>query len=244
MARRMLPDIDRNINLSGGHRFPLISALRSYPGALLQATALGIGVQGAAYIGSTFITIYLVTNLHYPKSAVYWITAAVTIWAVVLMPFTGRFADRIGALKVAAIGLVGYAAISYPGLLLMDNASLGLAALGYLLIMTNMAFLQVASFTITPQLFEDRVRYTGTALATNISVVIAGGTAPYIATWLVDRTDNLRSPYFFVATTCVIGLIAVASIWKQHGAHSVNSDRRTRSNVGEPVQAPIERSAT
>ena len=223
MARRMLPDIDKNIKHSGSHGFPLFSAIRRYPKALLQATALGIGVQGAAYIGSTFITIYLVTHLHYPKSSVYWITAGVTLWAVALMPFTGRLADRIGTLAAAAIGLGGYAVLTYPAFLLMDQHSLGLAALGYLLIMTNMAFLQVASFTITPQLFPDEVRYTGTALATNLSVVIAGGTAPFIATWLVAHTHNLRSPYFFVATTSVIGLLAVASIWKRHGLRSIDS---------------------
>src|SRR5262245_4413537 len=47
MARRMLPDIDKNINHAGSHGFPLFSAIRRYPKALLQATALGIGVQGA-----------------------------------------------------------------------------------------------------------------------------------------------------------------------------------------------------
>jgi MHS family proline/betaine transporter-like MFS transporter len=233
LARRKLPDIDRNINLESRHRFPLVSAFRSYPGPLLQATALGIGVQGAAYIGSTFMGIYLVTNLGYPKSGVYWITAGVTLWAVALMPFTGRLADRIGSLKVAAIGLLGYAAVTYPALLMMDVDDLGVAALGYLLIMTNMAFLQVASYTITPQLFDDRVRYTGTALATNISVVIAGGTAPYIATWLVKNTDNLRSPYYFVATTCLIGLVAVFSIWRSHGeAESGSGLEARRSRTG------------
>ncbi|MEV4604655.1 MFS transporter [Amycolatopsis sp. NPDC049253] len=214
LARRMLPDIDRNV-ATAKHGFPLASALRNYPGALIKATALGVGVQGAAYIGSTFISIYLVTNLHYAKSPVYWITAAVTLVAVGLMPFTGRLADRIGPLKVAAIGLVGYAVITYPGFLLMDVGNLWLAALGYVLIMVNMAFLQVASYTVTPQLFPDEVRYTGTALATNISVVIAGGTAPYIGTWLVSATDDLRSPYYFVLTTSVIGLLAVAAMRKR-----------------------------
>jgi MHS family proline/betaine transporter-like MFS transporter len=224
-ARRMLPDIDRHVSLAK-HRFPLVSALRSYPGALLQATALGIGVQGAAYIGSTFISIYLVSNLHYAKSPVYWITAAVTLVAVALMPLTGRLADRIGTFKVAAIGLAGYAVITYPAFLLMDLGSLGLAALGYVLIMVNMAFLQVASFTLTPQLFPDEVRYTGTALATNLSVVIAGGTAPYIATWLVHQTSDLRSPYYFVATTCVIGLIAVVTMRKRRDVSALVAPAR------------------
>jgi MHS family proline/betaine transporter-like MFS transporter len=213
LARRTLPDVDRHVSVR--HGFPLLSALRSYPGALAQATALGIGVQGAAYIGSTFITIYLVTDLRYPKTPVYWITAGVTLVAVLLMPFTGRLADRIGSLRVATIGLVGYAAVTYPGFLLMGVGNIALAALGYVLIMVNMSFLQVASYTITPQLFDNEVRYTGTALATNISVVVAGGTAPYVGTWLVSRTHDLRSPYYFVATTCLIGLIAVATMWRQ-----------------------------
>lgn len=97
----------------------------------------------------------------------------------------------------------------------MDFGNLAIAALGYVLIMINMAFLQVASFTVTPRLFPDEVRHTGTALATNLSVVIAGGTAPYIGTWLVSTTHDLRSPYYFVATTCVIGLLAVYTMWRQ-----------------------------
>jgi MHS family proline/betaine transporter-like MFS transporter len=230
LARRTLPDIDRNVK-TASHGFPLLSALRSYPGPLLQAIGLGIGVQGAAYIGSTFMAIYLVTNLHYPKSPVYWITAGVTLFSVALMPLTGRIADRIGPIKVAVIGLVGYTVITYPALLLMDVGSLGLAALGYGLIMVNMAFLQVASYTITPQLFDDEVRYTGTALATNISVVIAGGTAPYIATWLVSVTGNLRSPYLFVAITSIIGLIATLLIWKFRPSGSAAGRSSTRDTA-------------
>ncbi|WP_160148754.1 MFS transporter [Amycolatopsis alkalitolerans] len=132
-----------------------------------------------------------------------------------LTPLTGRVADRVGPIKVAAAGLVGYAVITYPAFVLMDVGNIGIAALGYVLIMVNMAFLQVGLFTVTPALFPDALRYTGTALATNVSVVIAGGTAPYIATWLVRATSDLRAPYYFVATTCVIGLIAIAVMWRR-----------------------------
>ncbi|MCI2415828.1 MFS transporter [Saccharopolyspora sp. K220] len=225
LARRMIPDTNPHLGQSGKHGFPLVSALRSYPAALLKATALGIGVQGAAYIGSTFIGIYLVTDLNYPRSWVYWLTAAVTIIAVLLMPLTGALADRIGSLNVALIGLAGYALITYPGLVLMDFGNFALAAIGYLAIVVNMSFLQVASFTVTPQLFDDEVRYTGTALATNVSVVIAGGTAPYVGTWLVRETHDLRSPYYFVATTCLIGLIAVATMWKRRTPVSRTAQR-------------------
>ncbi|WP_027930263.1 hypothetical protein [Amycolatopsis thermoflava] len=68
----------------------------------------------------------------------YWITAGVTLFAVALMSLTGRLADRVGTFKVAAIGLAGYAIVTYPAFLLMDIGNLGLAALGYVAIMVNM----------------------------------------------------------------------------------------------------------
>lgn len=212
VVRRKLPDIDRDVKHSGKHAFPLVTALRSYPGALLKAIGIGIAVQGAAYIGSTFIAIYLVANLHYPNRAVFWITAGVTLFAVLLMPFTGRLADRIGVMKVALIGVIGYAVLTYPALALMNLGNLAIATAAYALIMVNMAFLQVASFTLTPRLFPDEVRYTGTALATNLSVLIAGGTAPLAAALLVNLTGDLRSPYYFVLAACVVGLTALLSL--------------------------------
>lgn len=209
LVRRTIPDIDKDVKHAGSHAFPLFSALRKYPGSLLKGLGLGIAVQGGAFIGSTFIAIYLVADLDYPKRAVYWVTAGVTLFAVLLMPFTGRLADRIGVLKVAYIGVIGYAVLTYPALVLMDRNNLLIATLGYVLILVNMAFLQVASFTLTPRLFPDQVRYTGTALVTNMAVVISGGTAPFAGTLLISLTGDLRSPYYFVATTCLIGLVTL-----------------------------------
>lgn len=208
-VRRTIPDIDKEVEHSGSHTFPLFSAFRTYPGALLKGLGLGIAVQGGAFIGSTFIAIYLVADLGYPKRAVFWVTAGVTLVAVLLMPLTGRLADRIGVLPVAFTGIIGYAALTYPALILMNLHNLALATLAYILIIVNMSFLQVASFTLTPRLFPDAVRYTGTALVTNMAVVIAGGTAPFIGTLLISLTGDLRSPYYFVAATCFIGLVTL-----------------------------------
>ena len=214
-ARRLLPNIDAAIEHATKHSVPLFEVVRHYPGALLKALGIGIAVQGGAYIGLTFMTIYLVNNLEYDRNSVYWLTTAVIIVAVSIMPFTGRLADRIGSLKVALIGILGYAVLTYPALALMGLHNFALAGVAYLLIVINMSFLQVASFTVSPQLFNDRVRYTGMALVTNCSVVIAGGSAPYVATLLVERTGDLRSPYYFVAVACGIGLVSVAALWKR-----------------------------
>ncbi|MET0451199.1 MAG: MFS transporter [Mycobacterium sp.] len=214
-ARRALPDIDATVRDAVVPRVPLVSTVRDHPVALVQSIGLGVSVQGTAYFSLTFLSIYMVTYLGYPTSAVYWISAAVTLWAVALMPLAGRLADRVGTLKVATIGLMGYAVLTYPCLLVMGEGHLGWATAGFVLICSNMAALQVATYTIIPPLFSRDVRYTATALGTNVSSVLAGGTAPYVSTWLVEWTGDLMSPYYFVAVTSIIGLLAVTSIGRR-----------------------------
>lgn len=212
VIRRRLPDMDAIAQGAASHGFPFISLLRQYPKPLLKGLGLGIGIQGGAFIGSTFIAIYLVADLGYPKSAVYWITCGVQLFSVSVMPFTARWADRIGLWPVAIFGLVGYAVLTYPALVLMDRDSLVIATLGYMLIIINMSLLQVSAYSLIPRLFPEEVRYTGSALIINLAVVIAGGTAPFIATLLVRVTGDLRSPTLYVVATSVIGLIAMISL--------------------------------
>ncbi|MFM2475457.1 MFS transporter, partial [Burkholderia cenocepacia] len=151
LARRKLPDIDAEFDKDSKHGFPLFRAFREQPIAILKALGLNVSVQGGAYIGSTFIAIYLISSLEFPNTFVYWLTAGVTLAAVLLMPLTGRIADRIGSIPTALIGIVGYLVLTYPGFALMGTRDYLLAALGYLLVMVNMSFLQVASFTLTPR---------------------------------------------------------------------------------------------
>lgn len=218
LVRRRLPVVDL-ADETKKEAAPLGQVLKHYRGALLKAWGIGIAVQGGAYIGLTYMTIYLIQNLGYDREGVYWLTAGVIVVAVALMPFTGRLTDRIGALKVATIGILGYAVLAYPALTVMGRGDFALAAVAYLVLMSPIAFLQVASYTLSPLLFDAPVRYTGMALATNLSVVLAGGTAPYVATWLVDRTGDLRSPAWFVLLCCVVGLVTVASLRRDPRLH-------------------------
>ncbi|MGV9798246.1 MFS transporter [Mycobacterium sp. NPDC003449] len=212
VIRRRLPDMDAITGGAAKHGFPFMGLLRKYPKPLIKGLGLGIGIQGGAFIGSTFIAIYLVNDLGYPKSAVYWITCGVQLFSVAVMPFTARVADRVGLWPIAVLGLVGYAVLTYPGLLLMDLNNLTVATLGYMLIIVNMSVLQVSAYSLIPRLFPEEVRYTGSALIINLAVVIAGGTAPFIATLLVEVTGDLRSPTWYVVATSVIGLIAMFTL--------------------------------
>ena len=53
------------------------------------------------------------------------------------------------------------------------------------------------------------MRSSAYSIGYNISVAIFGGTAPYVATWLTDRTGNALAPAYYVIIAAVVSLATV-----------------------------------
>ncbi|OUS91327.1 MFS transporter [Rhodococcus sp. NCIMB 12038] len=191
---------------------PVAAVLKRWRKPLLQSSGVSLAVNGSAYFGLTYLSIHLITELGYPKTGVYWITTVVVAISAFLMLLTGRLGDRIGLSGLALIGLAGFFAVTAGAMALMGMGSLLVAGIAFMAIMVNSSFLQVAGYSMIPELFGPEVRYTGTALGWNIGVVVAGGTAPVVCVWLVERTGNALSPALFVMGVCAVGALAVLSV--------------------------------
>jgi MHS family proline/betaine transporter-like MFS transporter len=193
---------------------PIREVLSTHRAALLQSIGLAMGQGGAIFLGLTYIGIHLTADLGYDSTHVFWMTSGVVLITVLLMVPAGRLAARFGCRRVLLVGLLGFLVTAYPAMELMGRHSLALAGVAYVLFMLSSAFVQVPAASLWPHLFERRVRYTGMAIGYNIGTVLAGGTAPYIAAWLVQHTGNLLSPAFFVMVVCVIGVGALFTVRK------------------------------
>ena len=190
---------------------PVGYVFRKQPKALLQASAISAATNGTAYIGLTYLSIHLIQRLGYDAAPVYWVATAAIGISALCMPLGGLLGDRIGRVRLTEIGFIGYILLTYPMMALMDNG-LGVAFVAYLLIMINTVGAQVGAYTVLPLLFDKASRYTGVAMGWNLGVIVAGGTAPYLAVWLIERTGNELAPAFFVIVVALIGLAALLSI--------------------------------
>jgi MHS family proline/betaine transporter-like MFS transporter len=56
-------------------------------------------------------------------------------------------------------------------------------------------------------LFATRVRSSGYSIGYHVSVALFGGTASYIATWLVDRTGNDLAPALYAAAVVTFATV-------------------------------------
>ncbi len=61
------------------------------------------------------------------------------------------------------------------------------------------------------------MRYSGIALGNNITNMCLGGTAPFIATYLIDVTDNSLAPAGYFVFCALLTLVAVFFIKETKG---------------------------
>lgn len=179
--------------------------------ALLQTIGLSIGTNATVYIGLTYLSIHLVQQLGYDKSAVFWVSTLYIALVAVSMILGGLVGDRLGTHRTITIGFVGFAVITYPAMAVM-HINLAVATVACFLILVNTVFVQAGAYALVPRLFPTATRYSGVAMGWNVGAVLAGGSAPYIAVWLVDRTGNSMSPALFVIAAAVVGIATVLTI--------------------------------
>ena len=68
--------------------------------------------------------------------------------------------------------------------------------------------------------FPVETRTVGVALAFSISLMIFGGFAPFIATWLIAQTGDPLSPSYYLMATALLSIIALMAI-ERRAPHTV-----------------------
>jgi MFS transporter, MHS family, proline/betaine transporter len=223
LLRRQLVEHSAQKETEADAKAPIVEVFKRAPVALVKAIGLSAAVNGTAYFGLTYLSIHLIQRLGYEKTPVFWTLTVVVAGAAALMLPVGRLADRIGLVPTAVIGMVGYVVLTYPAMILMEQGAFALVALALVMVMVNTSFAQVAGYTTIPELFPVDIRYTGAAVGYNIGVVIAGGTAPFLAVWLIEAMGSNRAPAFFVMLCAVIGLVTAFAIARGIGSPKIES---------------------
>ncbi|PKZ65769.1 MFS transporter [Gordonia terrae] len=215
---------------------PLRELLRSQPIQVLQVLGLGIAQNATGYMVLTYIGIHLVREGGYSQTAVTWTAAGVIVFVASCMPIAGLLVDRFGSRPVLIAGLLTAATLAYPAMALMTGHGLAVAALAFAVFALCTPLIQVATAPLFPSLFDTKVRLTGVALGFNLSTVLAGGTAAYIATWLIDRTGNSLAPAYFLIGASAIGLLTLMTIRRKARALGDATDA-TDDAVAAPARS-------
>jgi MHS family proline/betaine transporter-like MFS transporter len=176
-----------------------------------------IAVTGLSfYIFSTYMTTFLRTVAGMPADLVLASNVIALLCATALAPVMGLLSDRLGRRPVMFAAVIALAVASVPAYLLAADGGFASALAGQLLIAVGAVACNVSTAVMLSEAFATVSRYTASAVAYNVAYAIFGGTAPYVATFLVDRTVAV-SPAVYLTVMALLAVIAVALLPETRG---------------------------
>ncbi|MBA4115783.1 MAG: MFS transporter [Rubrobacter sp.] len=196
---------------------------------ILQVAGLVIIQNVGFYIVLTYLQTYISGQLGYGATYASLSTVLTLLLAMAIIPPLGALSDRVGRKPLLIASCVGFAVLTYPLFLLMNQGSLVNAILAHMALGALLAVFISTSIAALTELFPTRVRYGGFSIGYNFSVAIFGGIAPFLATYLISATGNPLSPAFYVIFGAVATLLVILTVNETAGTRLL----RTRAEVAE-----------
>jgi MHS family shikimate/dehydroshikimate transporter-like MFS transporter len=221
-----------NLKANGSRsRFPVLDALRKHPRNVLAIFLMRIGQNTCFYIVSVFCLSYATTKLGIAS----WVTLTAlllgAVVAVLLCPFWGWLADRVGFGKVMTFSLVAGAAAAFPLFLVLGTKQ---SVPIVVFITAVIAIANASNDAIQPgyftTLFGANIRYSGMSIGREGGTIIGGGLAPLIATWLLSTFGGWWAVAAWIVVTSVAGIIGVALVRKLQMGQDVESRQVSASS--------------
>jgi MFS transporter, MHS family, proline/betaine transporter len=136
---------------------------------------------------------------------------------LILTPLAALVADRVGRRPMILGTALGYVLLSYPLFLLMSGGTFVGALLAGLVFASCNSFFSGCMAATLVELFPTRTRYTGMALAYNVGMALLGGTAPLAATALIQQTDDVLAPAYYLIGAAALTGTAGLFVKSRHG---------------------------
>ena len=194
---------------AGAVRNPLRTVLAQNGRGLAVTFGLVICGTISYYVVLVYMPTFAKTQLGMPLTDAFVAQVIGLICLTVTIPLCGALCDRIGRRPLLLAATVAYFVLLYP-LFVWVYASPGFGRLalmqGILCTLVGVYFGPIS--TAIAEQFPTGVRSTGLAIAYNFAVMLFGGFAQFIVTWLIRETGSPLAPAYYVMFGAVVGFVA------------------------------------
>lgn len=225
-------------------KLPLRDVWRDHRKIVLLAMGARVAENGVFYLFTTFILIFASDDFrwyaYYERNT---LLIALSVASLIMLPailFYGRLSDRIGRKPVYLFGAIFTAVFAFPFFMMVKSGNPTVMTLGIVIgLVFGWASMYSPQASFFAELFNTRVRYTGTSLAAQVTPVFVGGLAPFISVTLMNLTRSTWPVAVYLIGLCVVTIVSVI-LTPETGNRIMIDDERVfndRTSISGEAQA-------
>ncbi|MEW9586000.1 MFS transporter [Paraburkholderia sp. DGU8] len=190
-------------------RAPVKELLSVHRGKMLIAFGVTCLNAVAFYLVLSYMPTYLSTEMGMGETESF-IAATISLTAYIGFIFLmGSLSDRFGRKTMLIGASVLFALLTVP----LFKGLVGASFVTVVMIQIAFGALLTMNDGTLPcflsEIFPTRVRYSGFAFCFNAANALFGGTAPFVATWLIHATGSRLAPAWYLVGAAGIALVAM-----------------------------------
>lgn len=173
--------------------------------------AIGVTMLNAVgfYTILSYMPTYLSVELKVSESDSFLATTIALAAYIGLIFMMGKLSDIFGRKTMLVVASLFFIFLTVPLFSYLGAAGL----VGIILIQIAFGAMLTMNDGTLPcflsEIFPTKIRYSGFALSFNLANAIFGGTAPLVATWLIQTTGNKLAPAWYLVAAALIAMVAM-----------------------------------
>lgn len=200
------------------HRgLPLVEAMRSDGREMIRAAVLNLTLGVSFYMLFVYLTTYMQQVDGLTERLSLQINTVSMLAVLGLAPVFAALSDRVGRKPVVCGGLIGLILFSWPLFRLLDSGDAVSALAGQLGFAVLVAAYAGPMPCVLVEMFRPATRCTALSLSYNLALGLAGGTAPMVAVYLVNREQFDMGPAAYLIVVSALSLMAALTMKEGRG---------------------------
>jgi MHS family proline/betaine transporter-like MFS transporter len=188
---------------------PIVTAFREHWRDMFRVAGVMLMGSVGFYLIFVFLTTYLSQTVKVPIAQALEINTFSMIVLMLLIPFYGHLADKIGPARIVVTSAFACLILAWPLFWLLHHQNPWIDLIGQLGFVMVIAPYQGAYPALVVQMLPKNARCTVLSVGFNLCVGLIGGTTPMVASYLIKKTHDDLAPAWFLMIASFITWITV-----------------------------------
>ena len=196
---------------------PLTVAFREHRWQVLRVLGLNMASAATYYTLFVYAATWLSQTTKIQRAVALDVQTVTILTFLVVLPIAAWMSDRVGRKIVLTVGMTACLLCAYPLLTVMHAGAIVTTAAAQMAFGALLA-LQMASIPAAmTEMFPHGVRVSAVSVGYGLAYALFGGTAPYVALWLITRTGNDTAFAWYLIGLTAISLVLAFGVRDRRG---------------------------